>query len=83
MTRNLQPTSELDSQAWVQPQPDTSEPHHMAVIANMARILPDKISAAETTALMYLAEHTVVDPEYNHHKILPVSGSLASPSTSY
>ncbi|OAA80593.1 hypothetical protein LEL_00138 [Akanthomyces lecanii RCEF 1005] len=45
----------------------------MAVVANMARMLTNQVSMAEITALMYLAEHVVVDSNYNHHEIIPIT----------
>lgn len=52
---------------------DGGTPHTLAVIANMTPTKQDSISTAEIVALLYLLEYTVIDPMYDHHKIIPVS----------
>ncbi|XWW92910.1 hypothetical protein V2A60_000837 [Cordyceps javanica] len=52
---------------------DFTAPHILGVIANMAPMLPRKISMAEIAALVHLAEEVVVSPEYSQHKIIPIT----------
>lgn len=75
MTLFQKPLAEMEWGSACKEPMDTSAPHTLAAIANMAPTVSNKISMAEIVALVFLAQRIVADPKYDHHKIIPVSAN--------